>query len=371
METVALEAPKATTSRASADWELWKKRPALRDLLRSTLIKREITVGKLTRDLVKLSRAPGSISATEYFRYRLYRPELSEADKACFMSDRIQWPLCNLSSDPQWRAATEDKWLSYSILQSAGHRIPENLAVFDSRPRNYGLWKHLRSANELTAFLESNENYPLFAKPNRQIASFGAVRVECYTNGLVTLNDGTQMTAAKLVELVFGDDPYLFQCSLQNHPSLGHLSKYLATLRLINFVTDTGVLTPFAVLKIPAGGNVADNFWRVGNRLGQVDKSSGTVVRIVEGTGPDQQEFLDQKGLKLPFWNEALELNRSVAGLFAPVAFNSLDIALTDSGPVVVEINSGSSFDLYQVSSGKGFLTPEVHQFFRSHGWKK
>ena len=36
-----------------------------------------------------------------------------------FISDSIHWPICERCSDIHWRAATEDKWLSYTILQQA------------------------------------------------------------------------------------------------------------------------------------------------------------------------------------------------------------------------------------------------------------
>lgn len=70
-------------------------------------------------------------------------------------------------------------------------------------------------------------------------------------------------------------------------------------------------------------------------------------------------------------WREVLKLNDRAARLFAPVAFSSLDIGITPKGPVIVEINSGSSFDLVQVASGRGFLTPEVLEFFQRRGWPR
>lgn len=36
---------------------------------------------------------------------------------------------------------------------------------------------------------------------------------------------------------------------------------------------------------------------------------------------------------------------------------------------MVLEINSGGSFELPQLASAKGFLSPEVSAFFQSCGW--
>src|SRR3546814_4543433 len=62
-------------------------------------------------------------------------------------------------------------------------------------------------------------------------------------------------------------------------------------------------------------------------------------------------------GTRLPHWQEVRRVNDACARLFAPVRYQSLDIALTDAGPVVVEVNVGGSFVLPQMASGQGLLT--------------
>jgi hypothetical protein len=48
-----------------------------------------------------------------------------------------------------------------------------------------------------------------------------------------------------------------------------------------------------------------------------------------------------------------------------------MDIALTSDGPMLIEINTGGSFDLPQLASGRGFLTDDVCEFFRDCGYDK
>src|SRR3546814_11007090 len=69
-------------------------------------------------------------------------------------------------------------------------------------------------------------------------------------------------------------------------------------------------------------------------------------------------------------WQEVRRVNDACARLFAPVRYQSLDIALTDAGPVVVEVNVGGSFVLPQMASGQGLLTEETRDFFVGCGWK-
>ena len=66
---------------------------------------------------------------------------------------------------------------------------------------------------------------------------------------------------------------------------------------------------------------------------------------------------------------ELRDLNAACARLFAPIRYHSLDIAITDKGPVVIEINFGGGFDLPQFATGKGLLTDEIRGFFESRGY--
>ena len=75
-------------------------------------------------------------------------------------------------------------------------------------------------------------------------------------------------------------------------------------------------------------------------------------------------------GASLPQWRELRELNAACARLFAPVRYHSLDIAITENGPVVIEINFGGGFDLPQFATGKGLLTDEIRGFFESCGYR-
>ena len=43
-------------------------------------------------------------------------------------------------------------------------------------------------------------------------------------------------------------------------------------------------------------------------------------------------------------------------------------MALTEDGPVVVEVNNGCAFELVQIATGKGFLTDEILNFFEESG---
>lgn len=325
----------------------------------------------------RLQRKPGRLSLQEYFTYNLYdNDRYDAAAKERFLSERLHWPIADLCSDVTWRATTEDKWLSYKLLAQFGIATPETVAVVDRSQRAFGGDRRISDAGALRAFL-AGARFPLFAKPNLSLGSFGAFVIEGYEDGRLRLDGGGHVTVEAVLDEMIGDTCYLLQTMLRNHAAIRSYAGAVATVRTMNLVLADRVATPFTLMKIPVGANIADNFWRAGNLLASLDPDTGTILRVLRGKGPAMQELQQHPvtrhqlvGTTLPHWQALRRVNEACARLFAPVRYQSLDIALTDAGPVVVEINSGGSFLLPQLASGQGFLTEEVRCFFESCGWR-
>src|SRR3546814_14827640 len=102
----------------------------------------------------KLHRKPGRLTRPEYFDYNLYDDSLYDAAaKERFITERLHWPITNLCSDITWRAATEDKWLSYKLLQHLAAATPHTLALTDRPGRAFGPDRPIATAPPLRHFL--------------------------------------------------------------------------------------------------------------------------------------------------------------------------------------------------------------------------
>ena len=151
----------------------------------------------------------------------------------------------------------------------------------------------------------------------------------------------------------------------------------VSTVRVIIIIDQGRPEIIQTVWKIPASGNIADNFWRSGNMLAAVDMTTGVVERAVRGIGPDLEVLDDHpdtgqplKGFQLPDWDQALALCLEFAMAFHKLRYQSWDIALCPDGPVFVEVNTGSAFNLSQLATGKGFLTDRFRAFLESCGYR-
>lgn len=332
---------------------------------------------QIGREMLRMMKKPTYLNAGEYVRYALYDDErFSADDKARFLGAKCFWPLCDEVSAPDWRAATEDKWLADTILGVCGQPTTETRAVIDVGKRTYGKTPKITTVEGLRDLL-TNAELPLFGKAMESIGSFGAFLITSADASAIEFADRETMSYEAFMNDHVGADPYVLQTAVKNHSFFEGIAKHVATVRVNSLIRDDGLYVPFALLKVPGGNNVADNFWRAGNAVCDLDPDTGEIRTIVTQTkyGLETHETLpatgaDLIGKTIPMWDKVLEVAASAGLAFAPVRFQSLDVAITETGPVIIEINTGGGWDLTQMASGRGFLTDEVRDTFRSWGSK-
>lgn len=332
---------------------------------------------EMVREFIRLNRGRGKLTWPEYVQYGVYdRSRYSPGDQARFLTNTLHWPITHICCDMTWQATTEDKWLCGRILADSTIRTPETLAVIDKSERTYPATQKISTAEQLRDLVRSQDILPLFAKENRGICSFGAfLIVEADADAMLLKGQG-RLTYHACMEQFVGVTPYLLQRVERNHGFFDRYTDALATVRICILISAAGIKIPFAVLKLPAGDNVADSFWRPGNLACNLDLASGRILtaRSKDSLGTTDHTVHPETGAPLlgetvPLWDEVVDLAHRCAPMFQPVRYQSMDIGITQAGPVLIEINTGGGFDLPQLASGEGFLTEEVRDFFRSCGY--
>jgi hypothetical protein len=166
---------------------------------------------------------------------------------------------------------------------------------------------------------------------------------------------------------------YQFQSRISPHPAIGEMcGNRLATVRLLTTVLDGKPEILRACWKIPAGAHAADNFWRPGNLLGQLELNSGRVTRIIRMKGADHEEVLRHPdtgksivGMIVPNWSEIVRLALDGARLLDSLPLVGWDIAPTESGAILVEANVTPDFRLHQLADRKGVLDQSFSAFLQ------
>lgn len=358
--------------------DFFRKKPSFVEYILHASQKSERGPFSLIWEFGKLARGRGRLTLPEYVQYGVYDPALSAAERDRFITNTLHWPITSKCCDMTWQAATEDKWLCSHILERTDVPVPATLAVIDKTSRAYPGTRTITTASELRDFALAQQGEPFFAKQNRGIASFGAFLVtEIETDRLHLKGEGW-LGYEELMDRFVGSTTYLLQPCQKNHSFFDKYTDNLATVRVCILVTGDEIKTPFAVLKLPTRENIADSFWRSGNLACHLDPETGEIrdARTKDALGTESYPTHPQSGDPLvgevlPEWDRLLGLVQTCAPIFAPVAYQSMDIALTENGPVLIELNTGGGFDLPQLATGRGFLTEEVCEFFRAHGVKK
>ena len=331
------------------------------------------------RDMLRYVLGKSRLSAAEYVQYGFYDPDrYTQAQRDEFIAAAMHGRIVSGCLDMGWWEVAGDKWLNSVFLAGDDTPQPETLAVIDRSPRAYQGARKIDSPDGLRDFLTGAGEFPLFCKFNNGRWSLGANVITGAEAGHVHLKGQAPMSYDAFFEEIVGGHIFLIQRFVENHSFLKQYTSNTATVRMVNMWRDDGLWTPHAILKLPSAQNVADNFWRAGNLLCDLDVETGEVLTVVGRDGPDLvRHFVHPEtgrpilGERLPHWEAVRALNERVAALHHPVRYSTQDIAITEDGPVEIEFNFGGAFELPQIASGRGFLTPGVRAFFRSQGSKR
>ena len=342
------------------------------------LILRVLSRLSLLMELWRLRRGPGQLSRDEYFALRLFDNKIyKDVDKRAFVgigAVRRIWFQANYRID-QFALANNK---IASAIWFAAHGLPvlPTLAIFHEavgRPNT----RLLTNDEELRAFLTDNRHYPLFGKPIDANRSVGSASVESY----IESHDSLMTTAGHLVSLsdfisfikAHAATGYQFQSRTGPHASVREIcGARLATVRLLTIINGGKPEVLRACWKVPAGENVADNFWRRGNLLAQLDMESGQVLRVIRDNGSGFEEISHHPesgrrilGTSVPNWSEIKKLAQDAAMLIADMPLVGWDIAPVDSGAVIVEANVTPDLQIHQMADRRGVLDPDLERFLQ------
>jgi hypothetical protein len=114
---------------------------------------------------------------------------------------------------------------------------------------------------------------------------------------------------------------------------------------------------------------MSDNFMHgeTGNLLAYVDPESGKVGRVITGVGTALKE-VDRHpetgatipGAMLPDWPRVKETCLTAGRCYPGLRFQHWDVALSRSGPQLLEVNVEGSLDLHQLAGGRGVLDEDL-----------
>jgi len=322
-------------------------------------------------EMAQLRRPPNRLTAEEYALYKL--SNLSWEEKSRFLGANAMTAV-SANNDLRSQTLTRDKLVTYGILRFHQFPFPEIQAV-GHPARGFPGAVSLATVEEISAWLATEAQFPIFMKPIAGNAGAGSVWVDGYAEGVLQLRNGDRVPLTQYLGRWFGRDGVVMQAVARPHPDIAaRFGPRLATARVAVLVGEDGPFVHRAALRIPAGKNMVDNFRHgsLGNLLGAIDIETGIVSNVIGkgasglaavSTHPDTGERII--GFALPDWQKAMELCIRAAPLFPGIMYQSWDIAFTEDGPQTIEVNSGGDVDVLQLASGRGVADAAWWKLFR------
>lgn len=352
------------------------------------------------REIRGLKNAGGQCGISDYYRFKLYDAKHLQGRGA---SDFVGWRLQEeFSTSLNPRSAALPAWEKLVFTQlaaAAGMPVAPILATFNRATSiSPVLGFHLKDIDVAAAFLRDPAIYPVFGKPAYSQQGCGSAYLASYdaaTDSLVQLNAQPITVGDFLKRLVEPVDwryhkpeaGYLFQKGFKLAPEIFALTQWpaLCGVRIICLNAPEGVVPIRAIWKIAVAPNHVDNFslGTKGNLVADVDLRTGEISRVVDGfwphaamhvTHPDSGKSFE--GFRLPGWEKVLEACKRGGPAFPLMKIHHWDFALTDQGPLVLELNDIGGTNIPQLH-GKGLLTEEVRAFLKrfadqsTHAWVK
>jgi hypothetical protein len=264
----------------------------------------------------------------EYVLFGLYR--LNDVGRREYLNYRQWVDLANTHIDKESLRLLHDKFTCYKRIARFYQREVIKLAGPED-------------AQKLDDFLARHRRG--IVKPNR--GSLG--------KGISIVDDAGEVR----LEEISADKPLIMEEVLEQMEPLRSLHPAsINTLRVVTCRVDGKTHVLYTLLRMGVGASVVDNAG-AGGIVAEVDRETG-IVRTVgyDETGtafvrhPDTQCVIP--GLLVPQWQELLDLVCRLAEEFPGVKVIGWDMALTEQGWVVVEVNNRPIIRAVQLIRGTG-----------------
>jgi len=320
-----------------------------------------VSISSQLTQLAQIGYTTG-LGRAEYFKFRLWRPELSLADRLSYTSERERRHSERLTNPRQVGEAPLGKSEMVDRLVRAGLPAPTLLLRIWAGSDGGGAPGDVTTAAELAERLADLASGGVVFKP--EFGSQGdaiLVAPETGRDGIVLLS-GAGLDIAALWRYLRENGPgWRVEQWIEPHRTLGALRPgSTPTLRLLTLALPEGVVVHAATLKVPRGESGVDNLAK-GNLVAAVDLASGRVGVAVDGSGdarharhPDSGAAIE--GETIPHWQAVLDVGRRGAVAMSDSRALGWDIAVTDSGPVVIEANRSWCLKVVQLPAEHGLV---------------
>lgn len=306
----------------------------------------------------------------QYIRYGMYKKSctLSVGEMKDYIPNYFAYYLFFPKSFKEYGIVSDDKELTYRILDSYHVNQPVLLLQYKNG-LFYDVDKNIISSTELDSIINKSTAKNLFLKPTKGLGGRG-IMVFNKKNNFVD-KENNILSASFITQALNKDEDYILQEGLKQHEALNNIyPKSVNTFRVMTSIKDGKAKILFSMLRMGQGGNQLDNaslqglVCKINPSTGKFDIKGYTGLGKTMDKHPDSGFIFD--GYVFPYWEDVKNFVISASEKTDYIGFIGWDIAFTEQGPAVIEINAGAGLEFLQdchggVREAYGILDPKKY----------
>ncbi len=279
--------------------------------------------------------------------------EYISAKKYYKLLEKISNTLVSAGEPLNYRVLTFDKYVSNNYMQSIGVPVARNEALILN---NRVLWS---SGGEggLDSLLKAGFE-SLYIKPVYGSFGLDIMRLELEAGGF--FYKGERLATVDLEKRLAGK-LWVVQKKVAQHDELGRFNNSAAnTLRVVTMLNAGEPEHVTSIMRFSTGKSHVDN-WDAGALAIGVHHPEGVLWDkaffkpkrfVMDAVSEHPDSKIAFKGFKIPFYREAVESALRVHRFYYARFVLAHDIAITNEGPVIIEVNCNPGHRTIQITSG-------------------
>lgn len=220
----------------------------------------------------------------------------------------------------------------------------------------------IKKSEDYDKFIEFIDKHPVFVE-KKVFSSMGK------GTRLVDSNAFSCTLKEYFLNLISNGKYLLEELVIQNNEMARYNSTSVNTIRCITLKTKNDVIIPYCFLRVGRNGSFVDNggaggiLVGVNPRNGELFTDGYDEYRNIYKKHPDNE--IEFKGKYIPSWNDLITLCKTQAKEVDEIAYLSWDLAYTESGWVVIEVNEVGQFIGPQIVMQKG-IKKDLINYYKS-----
>lgn len=294
-----------------------------------------------------------------YFVYNMFLRDKTDFEwMKSFQPQAVFDKFSKIGDAQQYNIILDDKTIFRTLMNYYGIPIAPCLFVYrDGSFYKENCLSNPISDTKIDVILRDNDTARIFAKCFSGGQGSGIHLFERKDN--TYYHDG-HVVSATYIRQWCGSTKYFFEKQVVNENSLNHINpSSLNTIRMTVKQVEGKVSLVSAVLRLSVGGCYMDNMHQGGLAV-EVDMEKGTLQKYAYRKW-DYHRYEIHPDTKIPFegvviknWEKVKSLVLNTTCCLPPFRSLGFDVAITNEGPLIIEINTYPGNDLPQIVRSYG-----------------